>query len=67
MLRDGKSTGYAVVFHVTDEGWRVIRRLTMIEAKKEMNTITQWAEVEDVAIVHVEDSWQRGTFDDETF
>lgn len=63
ILRNGKSTGYAVAFHITDEGWRVLRGLTMIEAKEAMNTMTQWAEVEDIAILHVEDSWQRSFFD----
>lgn len=64
-LKNGKSTGYSVVYHVIDEGWSVIRGLTMLEAKDIMNMITQWAEVEDAAILHVEDSWQRSFFDEE--
>ena len=65
-LRDGKSTGYAVVYYIDGEGWRVLRRLTKTEAKEAMNTITQWAEAQDVALLHVEDSWQRSVFDGKT-
>lgn len=64
-LKNGKSTGYTVVFHVYNERWNVLRGLTMIEAKEAVNTITQWAEVEDVAILHVVDSWQRSFADEE--
>lgn len=64
IYRNGKSTGYAVVYYITGEGWRVLRRLTKVEAKEAMNTITQWAEAEDVAILHVEETWQRSIFDD---
>lgn len=63
-LKDGKSTGYAVVYHVVDEDWRLFRGITMDEAKNIINTITQWPDVEDVALVHVVDTWQRSIFDD---
>lgn len=58
-LRNGKSTGYVVVFHMAGEGWKVSRRLTMPEAKEVMNDITQWEEVDDAAILHVEHTWQK--------
>ena len=66
MSRNGKSTGYVVAFHVLGGKWNLIRGLTMTEAKEAMNKVTQWEEVEDAAILHVEDSWQRRFFDDET-
>lgn len=66
MLRNGKSTGYAVIYYTVGEGWRVFRGRTKDEAEMIMNTVKQWIGVDDVAVVHVVDSWQRSYFDDET-
>lgn len=63
VLRDGKSTGYAVAYFVNGDGWNVLRGLTKTEAKEAINTMAQWLEVVDVALLHVEDSWQRSFFD----
>lgn len=65
-LNNGKSTGYALAYFLTDEGWHLIRGLTKDNAKAAMADARKCLDVVDIAILHVEDSWQRRFFDDET-
>mgnify|MGYP003292780060 CR=1 FL=1 len=63
-LSNGKSTGYAFAYFITGEGWRFIRGLTMDNAKMAMEDARKCSDIVDIAILHVEDSWQRRFFDD---
>ena len=64
-LNNGKSTGYALAYFLTDEGWRLIRGLTKDNARLAMEDAKKNLDVVDIAILHVEDSWQRRFFDEE--
>ena len=64
-LNNGKSTGYALAYFNTDEDWHIIRGLTKDNAKLAMEDVKKRLDVVDIAILHVEDSWQRGFFDEE--
>ena len=61
-LNNGKSTGYALAYFLTDEGWHIIRGLTKDNAKLAMEDAKKCLDVVDIAILHVEDSWQRSFF-----
>ena len=65
-LNNGKSTGYALAYFLTDEGWHLIRGLTKDNAKEAMADAQKCLDVVDIAILHVEDSWQRSFFDGKT-
>lgn len=65
-LKNGKSTGYAFAYFVAGEGWCLIRKLTKEEAKAAMRDAIKCLDVVDVAILHVEETWQRSYFQDET-
>ena len=65
-LNNGKSTGYALAYFLTDEGWHLIRGLTKDNAKLAMEDARKCLDVVDIAILHVEDTWQRRFFEDET-
>lgn len=65
-LNNGKSTRYALAYFLTDEGWHLIRGLTKDNAKAVMADAKKSLDVVDIVILHVEDSWQRRFFDDET-
>lgn len=64
-LNKGKSTGYALAYFLTDEGWHIIRGLTKDNARLAMEDAKKSLDVVDIAILHVEDSWQRRFFDEE--
>ena len=66
-LSNGKSTGYALAYFLTDEGWHIIRGLTKDNAKLAMEDAKKCTDVVDIAILHVEDTWQRRFFGDEAF
>lgn len=65
-LNNGKSTGYALAYFATDEGWHLIRGLTKDNAKLAMADARKCLDVIDIAILHVEETWQRRFFGDET-
>lgn len=65
-LDNGKSTGYVLVYYVAEKGWRLIRDLTKDKAKEIMKGAPNCVGVHEVMILHIEDSWQRRFFDDET-
>lgn len=56
-LNNGKSTGYALAYFITDEGWHIIRGITKDNAKMAMMDAKKNLDVVDIAILHVEDSW----------
>lgn len=63
-LNNGKSTGYALAYFLIDEGWHLTRGLTKDNAKMAMADAKKNLDIVDIAILHVEDSWQRRFFDD---
>lgn len=59
-LLNGKSTGYAVAYFIEGEKWHIIRGLTKDIAKMAMRDVIRNLNAIDVAILHVEESWQEG-------